>query len=124
MRDLHWLPLEQRIIYKLCSLMHLINTGHSPKYLQELVTLTPDIASRLRSASSRRYETPSTRLKFGKQCFSFTVRNIQHGILWPFLFKISAIIARLNVTLKLNFLTVYTRRNIVLFVMRYWSRTV
>jgi len=26
LRDLHWLPLEQRIIFKLCSLMHLVNT--------------------------------------------------------------------------------------------------
>ena len=73
MCDLHWLPLEQRIIYKLCSLMHLVNTRHSPQYLQELVTLTTDIAFRscLRSAGSRRYETPATRLKMGERCFSF-----------------------------------------------------
>ena len=59
MRDLHWLLLEQRIIYKLSLLLHLVKTGHSSQYLQELVTLTSDIASRsrLRSASSRRYET-------------------------------------------------------------------
>ena len=37
LRDLHWLPLEQRINFKLCSLMHLIDTGHSPHYLQDLV---------------------------------------------------------------------------------------
>jgi hypothetical protein len=30
LRDLHWMPLEQRITFKLCSLMHLIDTGHSP----------------------------------------------------------------------------------------------
>jgi hypothetical protein len=53
--------------------MHLIDTGHSPQYLRELVSPTSDIASRsrLRSASSRRYETPLTRLKFGERCFSF-----------------------------------------------------
>ena len=73
LRDLHWLPLEQRITFKLCSLMHLIDTGHSPQYLRELVTSTSNIASRsrLRSASSRRYETLPTRLKFGERCFSF-----------------------------------------------------
>ena len=38
------------------------------------------------------------------------------------LYRTSVIIALLNETLKLNFLTVYTRRNTVLFVMRYWSR--
>ena len=53
--------------------MHLVDTGHSPQYLQEPVTLASDIASRsrLRSASSRRYETPATRLKIGERCFSF-----------------------------------------------------
>ena len=71
LHDLHWLPLEQRIIFKLCSLMHLVNTGHSPQCLRELVSLTSDITSRsrLRSESSRRYETPATRLKIGEWCF-------------------------------------------------------
>ena len=48
----------------------------------------------------------------------------RHGILCMHLYRTSAIIALLNETLKLNFLTVYTRRNAVLFVMRYWSCTV
>ena len=47
----------------------------------------------------------------------------QHGIVSLHLYRTSVIIALLNETLKLNFLTVYTRRNTVLFVMRYWSRT-
>ena len=46
LRNLHRLLLEQRITYELCSLMHLVNTGHSPQYLQELVSLTFDITSR------------------------------------------------------------------------------
>ena len=73
LRDLHWLSLEQRILFKLGSLMlhqrmHLVSTGHSPQYLRERVSLTSDITSRsrLRSASSRRYETPATRLKIGE----------------------------------------------------------
>ena len=73
LRDLHWLPVEQRIVYKLCSLMHLINIGHSPQYLSDLVTPSSDITSRsrLRSWSSRRYEIPATRLKTGERFFSF-----------------------------------------------------
>jgi hypothetical protein len=57
LRELHWLPVEQRIILKLiCTLMHLVHTGRSPSYLCDLVTLSSDIASRsrLRSASSQR----------------------------------------------------------------------
>jgi hypothetical protein len=68
LRDLHWLPLEQRIIFKLCSLMHLVNIGRSSQYLHDLVLSTSDIASRsrLRSSSSQRYEIPVTRLKTGE----------------------------------------------------------
>jgi len=65
--------VQVRIIFKLCSLMQLINTDLSPQYLRELVSLTSDIASRsrLRSATSRRYEMPATRMKFGERCFPF-----------------------------------------------------
>jgi hypothetical protein len=71
--ELHWLPIEQRVTFKLCVLMHLIHTGRSPSYLSELVTSTSSIASRsrLRSASSRRYEQPATRLKLAERSFSF-----------------------------------------------------
>jgi len=65
--------VQVRIIFKLCSLMQLINTDLSPQYLRELVSLTSDIASRSRlpSATSRRHEMPANHLEFGKQCFSF-----------------------------------------------------
>ena len=39
LRELHWLPVEQRIIFKLCALMHLVHTGRGPSYLCDLVTL-------------------------------------------------------------------------------------
>ena len=93
LRDLHWLSLEQRITFKLCYLMHLIETGHSPQYLRELVSSISNIVSRsrLRSSGSRRYETPPTRLKFGERCFSFAGPSAWNSLpvsfctrhLWP-----------------------------------------
>ena len=73
LRELHWLPVEQRIVFKLCALMPLVHTGRGPSYLCDLVTLTSDIASRslFRSPDSQRYELPATRLKNGERCFSF-----------------------------------------------------
>jgi len=38
-QHLHWLPVQPRIIYKLCLLMHLVNTGRAPSDL-ESVTAT------------------------------------------------------------------------------------
>ena len=37
-KDRHWLPIEQRIVFKLCVLMHLVHIGLAPSYLRECVT--------------------------------------------------------------------------------------
>ena len=66
--ELHWLPVEQRVTFKLCTLMHLIRTGCSPSYMSELVTTTSRIASRsrLRSASIRRSNNLQLVLSIGR----------------------------------------------------------
>ena len=33
LRDLHWLPIKQRIEFKLCLLVHKTLGGHSPAYM-------------------------------------------------------------------------------------------
>ena len=38
LKQLHWLPVEQRIIYKLCLFMHHIHTGQAPQYLSDCVS--------------------------------------------------------------------------------------
>jgi len=38
LKQLHWLPVEQRIIYKLCLFMHYIHIGQAPKYLSDCVS--------------------------------------------------------------------------------------
>ena len=73
-RDLHLLPVQYRITYKLCLVMHLVNTGRAPiTYLINSVTATRDVVSRsrLRSSSSHRYEQPRTRHKLGERRFTF-----------------------------------------------------
>ena len=46
--QLHWLPVQQWLTYKLCPLMHLVHTGHALSYLVDSVTATQDLGSRLR----------------------------------------------------------------------------
>jgi len=67
LRDLYWLPVQQRITYKLCLLMHLVHNNRAPSYLADSVTATANLSgrTRLRFASSFHYEQPRTRLKFG-----------------------------------------------------------
>jgi len=72
LKDRHWLPIEQRIVFKLYVLMHHVHIGLAPSYLRECVTASADVTShsRLRSSSSQRYERPRTRLKDGDRLFS------------------------------------------------------
>jgi len=52
--------------------MPLVNTGSSPSYLSSLMTATANMLfqKQLRSADTNCYEPLTTRLKFGKRCFS------------------------------------------------------
>lgn len=71
--QLHWLPVNQRITYKLCLLMHLVHVKHCPDYLNNLVHLTADSATRpgLRSASRLSYRKPALASKFSERAFSY-----------------------------------------------------
>ena len=65
--QLHWLPVRQRIEYKLCLLTHLAVTGKSPVYLSSLLTTAK---SRGRGSTSRSADRgdmfiPRTRLRQG-----------------------------------------------------------
>ena len=68
----HVRDYDQRIVFKLRQLMHLVHTGRAPSYLGSCVTASADVTSRpcLLSTSSQRYELQRTRLKFGERSFS------------------------------------------------------
>lgn len=74
MKDLHWLPVNLRIKYKLCVMMHLIHTHQCPEYMKEMVSLTASSTMRpgLRSASGLSYRKPKIRTKFGERAFSYS----------------------------------------------------
>jgi len=73
MKQLHWLPVEQRITYKLCLFMHHIHTGQAPQYLSYCVSAVSALSGRyrLRSTGSVGYVLPRTRTRFGERCFSY-----------------------------------------------------
>ena len=43
LQQLHWLPVQYRITFKLCLLMHKIHTKRAPSYLTDKVTATADL---------------------------------------------------------------------------------
>jgi len=70
--ELHWLPIERRIAYRLCLLVYKSLHGQAPIHLSELLHSITDIPSRsmLRSAASEELDIPlCTRLCFGDRAF-------------------------------------------------------
>jgi hypothetical protein len=72
LKELHWLPIRQRIQYKLSVLVHKSLHHQSPDYLTELFKYISDIPARssLRSASGNKLDVPKTRLQFGERSLS------------------------------------------------------
>ena len=57
LKQLHWLPVKQRVQYKLCMIMYSIHFGLAPLYITELVSTVAAQTSRpgLRSADTTNY---------------------------------------------------------------------
>jgi len=70
--SLHWLPVCQRITYKLCTMMHSVFYGQAPSYISEIVTPVTPLPGRahLRSAKNGDYNIPRVLSKFGQRSFS------------------------------------------------------
>jgi len=68
--ELHWLPVEARIQFKLCLLVHLSLIGNAPSYITDLLQPVSTRGIVLRSATQSDLQVPRTRLMFGERAFS------------------------------------------------------
>ena len=71
LKQLHWLPIEWRIQFKLAVMMHTIHTGRCPAYMSDVVHTVANNSTRtgLRSSGSARYVMPRCGT-FGEAAFS------------------------------------------------------
>jgi hypothetical protein len=69
---LHWLPIKQRIDFKVCLLVHQTINGRAPSYLQDLIAPSVSVLRRatLRSASHHDLVLQSSHRKLGDRAFS------------------------------------------------------
>jgi hypothetical protein len=72
LKELHWLPIRQRILYKLSILVYKSLHHEAPVYLTELFNYISDNAAKssLRSANDNKLDIPRTRLQFGERSLS------------------------------------------------------
>lgn len=73
--ELHWLPVKQRIQYKLCMLVHKCLHEAAPQYISEFITSVSDVPGRrhLRSATHGDLAVPRYRtVRYGRRSFPFS----------------------------------------------------
>jgi len=72
LRELHWLPIQARINFKICMLMYRVHTNSSPSYVSSLVTPCSSVQSRrgLRSSSQADFVVIRSVRKFGNRAFA------------------------------------------------------
>ena len=79
-KQLHWLPISQRINYKILLLTYKALNGQAPNYLTEL--LESYVPTRnLRSSSKNLLKVPHVKLiGYGHRCFSFVAPSLWNSI--------------------------------------------
>ena len=71
LNELHWLPVEMRVRYKVCCLVFNILQGTSPSYLSDLVNIYKPTRC-LRSESDNLLVKTKNARKIGEQSFTFS----------------------------------------------------
>jgi hypothetical protein len=79
LKKLHWLPIHQRIQFKIASLTFKTLQNHQPSYLSDL--LTPYVPSRnLRSLDKHLLAVPDIRSANGRRSFAFAAPTIWNSL--------------------------------------------
>jgi len=73
LRQLHWLPVDRRVDFKLRTMMHSIHTGQCPTYSSDMVRAVTvnQMRSGLRSDDTSQYIKPRCRIEIGKRVFPY-----------------------------------------------------
>ena len=69
LHSLHWLPVRQRVTYKLAALTHKVRTTATPTYLSELVQ-TRALPRALRSSDAPMLVVPRVHTELARRAFS------------------------------------------------------
>ena len=77
MMKLHWLPIQHRVKFKLCLMMHAAVSGQCSDYIHEVVTPLAMLPARNRRQATANglYDVPRTRTIFGQRAFSWLVHS-------------------------------------------------
>ena len=98
LKQLHWLPIEQRIKYKISCLCYQIITGTAPQYLVELVYIYVPSRSLRSSSDDRTFRIPTFKRKqHGGRAFCFSSAQTWNSL--PFVIRHSPSLAAFKTNL-------------------------
>ena len=81
LRQLHWLPVRQRVQFKLATLVYRSLAGTAPAYLSDECHLTSSVGVRsLRSADSRICVPRRAHNSYGDRCFASAGPSLWNGL--------------------------------------------
>ena len=82
-RDLHWLPVRERIVFKILLIVFKIKNGLAPEYLKDLL-INYNPARSLRSSNKCLLHAPSSRevstISYGNRAFSVAAPHLWNQI--------------------------------------------
>ena len=75
LRDPHWLPIRERISYKVCLMMFNVINGTAPTCMTDMVTRISDLPDRchLLSVTEELFDVPRTQTVFGSRALSLSL---------------------------------------------------
>jgi len=81
LRELRWLPISERVVYKLCFLVHKASLGQSPDYVTNLFQPVTTIVSQ--SSLSSHKQTGKQRIESMEPAANCTEKNTIEICLFP-----------------------------------------
>ena len=79
LHKLHWLPIKQRIAFKIMLLTYKSVHNASPSYISELITAHVPTRN-LRSSSRFNFEVPKVRMRYGARSFAAAAPKLWNGL--------------------------------------------
>jgi len=86
LKSLHWLPITQRINFKLATLAFKVQSTSQPEYLRQLISSQHSGSSMtmtLRSSTRHLLQAPRTKTAYGGRAFSSAVPAIWNNLPTP-----------------------------------------
>jgi len=82
LKKLHWLPIQQRIRFKICVIMHSVSVNHCPSYISQLVQPVNNSSRRqgLQSSCSAKYAVQRIRTRFAERAFSVVGPSVWNSL--------------------------------------------